>query len=89
MADNTTLIPAAELAAKNKAQFPNESSEYRTARNALLSNLQVGAPIDTVAGTYTFGPVGDQLDPQIYFYTLRDGKFAYLRQAHPSSFMVK
>jgi branched-chain amino acid transport system substrate-binding protein len=60
-----------------------------TARNALLSNLQVGAPIDTVAGTYTFGPAGDPLDPELYFYTLRDGKFSYLRQAHPSSFMVK
>lgn len=60
-----------------------------TARNSLLSNLSVGAPIDTIAGTYTFGPTGDQLDPNIYFYTVRDGKFAYLRQAHPSAFMVK
>jgi len=60
-----------------------------TARNGLLSTLAVGAPIDTVAGTYTFGPTGDQLDPNIYFYTLRDGRFAYLRQAHPSAFMVK
>ena len=60
-----------------------------TARNALLSNLQIGAPIDTVAGTYTFGAAGDPLDPELYFYTLRDGKFTYLRQAHPSSFMVK
>ncbi len=30
MADNTNLIPAAELAAKNKVHFPNESPEYRT-----------------------------------------------------------
>ena len=37
MADNTILIPAAELAAKNKAHFPNESPEYRQARNALLA----------------------------------------------------
>jgi hypothetical protein len=27
MADNTVLIPAAELAAKDKAHFPNESPE--------------------------------------------------------------
>jgi branched-chain amino acid transport system substrate-binding protein len=60
-----------------------------TARNALLSALAVGTSIDTVAGNYTFGPSGDQLDPNIYFYTLHDGKFAYLRQAHPSAFMVK
>ena len=37
MADNTNLIPAAELAAKNKVHFPNESPEYRQARNDLLS----------------------------------------------------
>src|SRR5580704_9421825 len=37
MADNTILIPAAELAAKNKAHFPNEGPEYRRARNALLA----------------------------------------------------
>ena len=37
MADNTILIPAAELAARNKAHFPNESPEYRQARNALLT----------------------------------------------------
>lgn len=36
MADND-LIPAAELVAKNKAHFPNESPEYRRARNALLT----------------------------------------------------
>ena len=36
MADKD-LIPEAELAAKNKAHFPNESPEYRRARNALLT----------------------------------------------------
>jgi predicted dithiol-disulfide oxidoreductase (DUF899 family) len=37
MADHTTLVPAAELAAKNEAHFPNESVDYRSARNALLT----------------------------------------------------
>jgi predicted dithiol-disulfide oxidoreductase (DUF899 family) len=37
MADNTILIRAAELAARNKTHFPNESPEYRQARNALLT----------------------------------------------------
>jgi hypothetical protein len=37
MADNTIFIPAAEFAARNKAYFPNESPEYRQARNALLT----------------------------------------------------
>jgi branched-chain amino acid transport system substrate-binding protein len=60
-----------------------------TARNALLSAMAVGTPTDTIAGTFTFGPGGDPLDPQIYFYTVRDGRFSYLRQAHASSFMLK
>jgi hypothetical protein len=36
MVDNPNLVPAEELAARNKAHFPNESPEYRQARNALL-----------------------------------------------------
>ena len=37
MATNQTLQPAAELAALNGAHYPNESTEYRKARNALLA----------------------------------------------------
>jgi predicted dithiol-disulfide oxidoreductase (DUF899 family) len=37
MATNTNLRPAAELAALNGAHYPNESAEYREARNALLA----------------------------------------------------
>jgi predicted dithiol-disulfide oxidoreductase (DUF899 family) len=33
----SALTPAADLAALNKARFPNESPEYRAARNALLA----------------------------------------------------
>ena len=33
---NHTLVAATELAAKNPTGFPNESTEYREARNALL-----------------------------------------------------
>jgi len=35
--DAPKLVPAGELAAKNQADFPNESAEYRAARNALLA----------------------------------------------------
>ena len=31
------LVPAVELAERNKARWPNESAEYRQARNALLA----------------------------------------------------
>lgn len=37
MATDGALTPAAELARKNDARFPNESDEYRSARNALLA----------------------------------------------------
>ena len=34
---NQVLTPALELARTNKKRYPNESEEYRTARNALLA----------------------------------------------------
>jgi predicted dithiol-disulfide oxidoreductase (DUF899 family) len=37
MPDTQTLAPARQLAGANKVHFPNESKEYRTARNALLA----------------------------------------------------
>ena len=37
MPTNQTLRPATELAALNGAHYPNESTEYRKARNALLA----------------------------------------------------
>jgi predicted dithiol-disulfide oxidoreductase (DUF899 family) len=50
MADNSILIPAAELAAKNKAHFPNESPEYRRGRNALLAEeIELRRHIERVA----------------------------------------
>ena len=60
-----------------------------TARNSLLAGILQGGPISTVVGTYTFSGSGDPIDPELYFYTIRDGKFAYVRQAHPSSFMIR
>jgi branched-chain amino acid transport system substrate-binding protein len=59
------------------------------ARNTLLSALHSGQPTETIAGSFSFTGLGDQLDPEIYFYTVRDGKFAYLHEAHPSAFMIK
>ena len=37
MAHDGKLIPANELAERNQAHFPDESPEYRKARNALLA----------------------------------------------------
>lgn len=59
MADNTILTPAAELAAKNKAHFPNESPEYRQARNALLAEeIELRRYIERVAALRRALPPG-------------------------------
>ena len=45
-----TLTPARELAARNTARFPNESAEYRRAREALLAEeIELRRHIERVA----------------------------------------
>jgi predicted dithiol-disulfide oxidoreductase (DUF899 family) len=45
-----TLIPAAELATRETARWPNESSEYRAARTALLAEeIALRRHLETVA----------------------------------------
>jgi predicted dithiol-disulfide oxidoreductase (DUF899 family) len=48
--DQEDLRPAKELAARNGARFPNESTEYRQARNALLAEeIELRRQIERVA----------------------------------------
>ena len=50
MADSIQLAPAAELAKKNGVRFPNESDEYRRARDALLAEeIELRRHIERVA----------------------------------------
>jgi predicted dithiol-disulfide oxidoreductase (DUF899 family) len=66
MADTTTLAPATELAATNKAAFPNESSEYRKARNALLAEeIELRRHIEHVAALRRALPLGGRI-PEDY-----------------------
>jgi branched-chain amino acid transport system substrate-binding protein len=58
-------------------------------RGATVTAIQQGIPIDTMTGTYSFGAFGDALQPQLYYYTVKDGKITYLKQAHASTFMLK
>ena len=58
-------------------------------RLTLIRALTTGSAFDTVTGSYGFGPNGDVLEPNCYFYRVKDGKFAYERQARPSGFMLK
>lgn len=51
--------------------------------------LAFATPYDTAVGTFSFGNTGDPIDPNAYFYTVKDGKWAYLQAAHRSNFVLK
>jgi predicted dithiol-disulfide oxidoreductase (DUF899 family) len=71
MADNIVLIPAAELAAKNRAHFPNESPEYRQARNALLSEeIELRRHIERVSALRRALPHGGEIPEDYTFESL-------------------
>jgi predicted dithiol-disulfide oxidoreductase (DUF899 family) len=73
MADNTLSVPAAELAAKNKAHLPNESTEYREARNALLAEeIELRRNIERVAALRRALPAGGEVTED-YTFDGRDG----------------
>jgi len=73
MAGNTTLTLATELSAKNKVHFPNESAEYRNARNTLLAEeLELRRHIESVAAMRRALPPGGGI-PQDYTLEGTDG----------------
>lgn len=73
MAETSNLVPAAELAAKNKAQFPDESFEYRQARNALLTEeIELRRSIERVAALRRALPAGGRI-PEDYVFEGRNG----------------
>jgi branched-chain amino acid transport system substrate-binding protein len=59
-----------------------------TNRLATLSALQSPTTYDTLVGSFQFGPTGDPIDPNVYFYTVQDGKFKYAAASHPSRFIL-
>ena len=62
MPDTQTLVPAEELAATNKAHFPNESGEYRKARNALLvEEIELRRQIERLAAMRRALPPGGEI----------------------------
>jgi predicted dithiol-disulfide oxidoreductase (DUF899 family) len=57
-----TLSPARQLAAANRAHYPNESAEYRTARNALLAEeIDLRRHIERVAAQRRALPPGGKV----------------------------
>ena len=73
MADSTVLIPAADLAGTNKTHFPNENSEYRQARNALLAEeIGLRRHIERVAALRRALPPGGAI-PEDYVFEGANG----------------
>ncbi|MBX4956060.1 DUF899 family protein [Rhizobium lentis] len=66
--DNRQLVPAAVLAAKNGARFPNESAEYRIARDALLAEeIELRRHIERVARQRRTLPPGGEVKKDYRF----------------------
>jgi predicted dithiol-disulfide oxidoreductase (DUF899 family) len=62
MATSNALVPAKELAAKNGVRFPNESKEYRAARDALLAEeIELRRHIERVAEQRRALPPGGEV----------------------------
>ena len=68
MANAPMLAPAQQLADRNKAHFPNESSEYRSARNALLAEeIELRRQLERVASERRALPVGGEIPQDFEF----------------------
>jgi predicted dithiol-disulfide oxidoreductase (DUF899 family) len=68
MARSDTLAPAIELARKNRVRFPNESDEYRRAREALLAEeIELRRHIERVAEQRRALPPGGEVSPDYRF----------------------
>ena len=62
------LVPAAELAARNKIRLPNESDEYRRARNELLAaEIELRRHIEAVAERRRALPPGGEVKKKYQF----------------------
>jgi predicted dithiol-disulfide oxidoreductase (DUF899 family) len=66
--DIQTLRPAAQLAGDNSHRFPNESAEYRAARNALLAEeIELRRHIERVAAQRRALPPGGEVTADYRF----------------------
>src|SRR3979490_149117 len=77
MAANKPLTPAAELAEKNRTRYPNESAEYRRARQALLTEeIDLRRHIERVAEQRRALPPGGEVKEN----------YAFRGESRPASF---
>ena len=68
MPEATALVPAQEMAAKGTAHWPNESKEYRAARNALVvEEIELRRHIERVAAMRRALPPGGAISKDLDF----------------------
>ncbi|SOY56113.1 conserved hypothetical protein [Cupriavidus taiwanensis] len=68
MEAKSTLTPATDLAQRNPVHFPNESAEYRKARNALLAEeIELRRHIERVAAQRRQLPPGGEVTRRYTF----------------------
>jgi predicted dithiol-disulfide oxidoreductase (DUF899 family) len=68
MPGTQTLVPASELVAKNVAHFPDESAEYRAARNALLvEEIELRRALERLASRRRTLPPGGEVPRDLSF----------------------
>jgi len=73
MTQSSTLVPATELAARNVIHFPNETTAYRQARNALLAEeIELRRHIERVAVMRRELPPGGEVT-KTYRFTGENG----------------
>lgn len=58
-----------------------------TNRLTMTSALQAPAAYNTIVGPFQFGPTGDPIDPNVYFYKPAKKTFAFVAPAHPTPFI--
>ena len=73
MHDTQKLVPAQDLAATNKAHYPNESAEYRAARNELVAEeIELRRHVERLASLRRALPAGGEI-PQDFLLTSETG----------------
>jgi predicted dithiol-disulfide oxidoreductase (DUF899 family) len=78
--ERTELIPAADLAAKNPIRHPNESDEYRRARQQLLvEEIELRRHLERVASLRRELPPGGEI-PREYHFVAEDGSDVTLEE---------
>lgn len=77
MTTQVRLTPANELAKKNAVRHPNESRDYRAARNALLAEeIELRRHIERVAEQRRALPAGGEVT-QVYAFESESGPVTF------------